>query len=272
MDRKRIENIIIIILVLLNLFLLSVTATDRVKQRRSERETLETVTALLADYGISIGEDAVLLQETPAACTVVRDFDAERSRMKEMIGSGNSEDMGGSILFYHTDRGQAVLRGTGEIDMLLTGGSVPVKGSREKTAAKLFARAGVETDLWTVSEAAADHIDCCCLWNGIPVYNAKLGFDFSGLNLSMVSGTLVLNRETQRSTEGVMGPISALMRFMEIVRSEGLICSRLDAMTPGYLMNVTVSGESTLTPVWHIRTDTGEFYLNALSGKTETVS
>ena len=121
-------------------------------------------------------------------------------------------------------------------------------------------------------ETAADHIDCCCLWDGIPVYNARLGFDFSGDFISMVSGTLVLNRETERSTEGVMDSVSALMRFLEIVRSEGLICSRLDALTPGYLMNVTVSGESTLTPVWHIETDTGELYINALSGKTETVS
>lgn len=272
MDRKRIENIIIMILVLLNLFLLSVTATDRIKQRRNEQETLDAVTALLADTGISIGADALLMQETPAVCTVVRDFDAELSRMQELIGGTAAEDLGGSILFYRTERGQAVLRGTGEIDMLLTGESVPVKGSREKTAARLFAGAGIETDLWTISETDANHIDCCCLWNGIPVYNAKLGFDFSDNNLSMVSGTLVLNRETKHSTEGVMDPISALIRFLEIIRSEGLICSRLDALTPGYLMNVTVSGESTLTPVWRIRTDTGELYINALSGKTETVS
>jgi len=61
------------------------------------------------------------------------------------------------------------------------------------------------------------------------------------------------------------------MRFLEIVRSEGFICSRLEGLMPGYLMNVTVSGESTLTPVWHIETDTGELFINALSGKQETI-
>ena len=88
----------------------------------------------------------------------------------------------------------------------------------------------------------------------------------------MVSGVVVLTTETSRSTEGVMNAAGVLVRFLEIVRSEGFICSTLRTLTPGYLMSVTVSGESTLTPVWHIETDTGDLYLNALTGAAETVS
>lgn len=272
MDRKRIEQILIIILALLNLFLLSVTLADRASARRAERETAQTVTALLAADGISVGTDAVLVQSPPAVCTVVRDYPLERAGMKTVIGSDTAESLGGSILFYRSERGQAVLRGTGEIDVLFTLDSVPIKGSREKTAEKLFSDAGVALSPWRMDMSDdGGHVECCCLWDGIPVYNARLDFDFSGDSLSMVTGTLVMGRETERSTEGVMDAVSALVRFLEIVRSEGFICSRLDALTPGYLMSVTVSGECTLTPVWHIETDTGELYVNALNGKTETV-
>lgn len=271
MDRKKIENIIIIILVLLNLFLLSVTLADRAQERRARRETVQTVTKLLAADGISVSDDAALLPETPAKCTVVRDFETELARMTTIIGSTEPIDLGGSIRFYKTDRGQAVLRGTGEVDLLLTGGNAKLKGSAEKTAVKLLADAGVESMVWDGDPGDSD-FTCCCLWNGIPVYNARLGFDCSGDYLSMMSGTIVLHRETERSTEGVMDAVSALMRFAEIVRSEGFICSRLDALEPGYIMSVTVSGESTLTPVWHIRTDTGDLYINAMTGKTEKIA
>jgi len=271
MDRKRIENIIILILILLNVFLLSVTISDRAAQRRADRETAETVTALLEADGITVSPGAALLQETPAICTVTRDFGEELARMDAVLGSTTYEDLGGSIRFYRSENGQAVLRGTGEIDMLLTGDSVRIRGSREKNAEKLFADAGVSLSLWTESETDNDHISCCCIWDGIPVYNAKLGFDYTGNSLSMVGGVMVLSHESRRSTEDVMDSVSALIRFLEIVHSEGLICSRLESVTPGYLMSVTVPGESTLTPIWHIVTDTGELYLNAVSGKTETV-
>jgi len=272
MDRKRIENIIIIILVLLNVFLISVTAADGGRLRKNRRETEEAVSALLESNGIIVGENAKLLQDAPALYTVVRDFDAEQERMEQLIGSASSEDLGGSIRFYRSENGQAVLRGTGELDMLLEGSSVRIKGSRERTAEKLFSDAGVETGLWMESQTDSSHMDCCCFWNGVPVFNAKLGFDFNEDCLSMVSGTMVLTKETERKTEGVMDASAALVRFLEIVSSEGFICSCLQEISPGYLMSVTVSGESTLTPIWHIKTDTGDLYINAVSGKTETVA
>ena len=270
MDTRRIENIIIAILVLLNVFLLAIVISDRAQARRSERETAETAAELLAANGIDVREDVIFVQETPACCTVLRDFDREAEQMEALIGANGMEDLGGSIRFYRSERGQAVLRGTGEMDLLLTGGSVPVKGSPEKTAQRFFADAEIAGS-FRRSSASDESVECCCLWNGLPVYNARLTFDFSGDNLFMVTGTMPFTKEAERSTAGVMDAISVLMRFAEIVRSEGFICSRLDALTPGYLMSVTVSGECTLTPVWHIETDTGELYVNALNGKTEMV-
>lgn len=271
MDRRKIENIIIIILVLLNLFLLAVVISDRAQADRSSRETAKTVTALLKDGGISVSPDAKLLQSVPAVCSLTRDFTHEAEQMAALFGSSGVEDLGGSIRFYRSDRGQAILRGTGEMDLLLTGGSVPLKGGREKTAEKFLERAGVATGLWH-DLPEEERAECCCLWDGMPVFNARLACDFSGDNLFMVTGTLLFSKETERSTEDVMDAVSVLIRFVEIVRSEGFICSRLDALTPGYLVNVTVSGESSLTPVWHIETDTGELFINAITGKTETVS
>ena len=270
MDRRKIENIIIVILVLLNVFLLAVVISDHAQARRSSRETEKTVTALLNDNGISVSADAKLLQNVPAVCTVTRDFTREAEQMKALFGSSSVEDLGGSIRFYRSEHGQAILRGTGEMDLLLTGGSNSLKGDRGKTAENFMKTAGVATGFWR-DVPGEERTEGCCLWDGMPVYNARLVCDFSGESLFMVTGTMLFSKEKERSTENVMDAVSVLMRFVEIVRSEGFICSRLDALSPGYLMDVTVSGESTLTPVWQIETDTGSLYINALSGKTETV-
>ena len=171
------------------------------------------------------------------------------------------------------DYGEALLRlaAAHGLSVFFYGGKPGVaEAAAEKTAERFFADAEI-AGAFRRSSASDESVECCCLWSGLPVYNARLTFDFSGDNLFMVTGTMLFTKEAERSTAGVMDAVSVLMRFVEIVRSEGFICSRLDALTPGYLMSVAVSGESTLTPVWHIETDTGDLYVNALNGRTETV-
>ena len=116
-----------------------------------------------------------------------------------------------------------------------------------------------------------DRVTLCCCWNGLPVFNAKLNFDYSPERLEMISGTLVFSKQTAEGTETPMDSATVLTRFVSLIKQEGLICSRIERLTPGYLMAVTLSGESVLTPVWYIATDTADFYINAMTGQEEKV-
>lgn len=265
MNTKKLEHIIIIILLLLNVFLLIVVLSDDAQDRSARRETEASLTALLASNGIEVGEDAELLLDCPARCTVVRDMELERRRMQGLLGEHRSEDLGGSIWFYSSDRGQAMMRGTGEMDLLMTGETVARGDDPVGAAKRMFSKAGVEL---YAAGAESDNVTLCVGWNGYPVYNALLSFEFSGERLYMVSGTMLFNQETDSDDAG-MDSVSVLVRFVDLAKSEGFICSRLEALSPGYVLSVTMSGESTLTPVWRIETDTGDFYVNAVSGRTE---
>lgn len=272
MNTKKLERIIILILLLLNASLLAVVLTDGAQQRRSDRDTAESVAALLEENGIAVGRGAKLLQSAPPECTVVRDLDDEAARVRGLLGAGSAEDQGGSIYYYRAADGQAVMRGTGEFDLLFTAGAVRARGGAKKAALRLFSRAGIALDEESmVLSDDGETLLACCTWNDWPVWNAALEISLNGESFYSVFGTLVFNRETA-SGEAGMDSISALLRFLEIVNSEGIICSRLESLTPGYLMRVTVSGESTLTPVWRIVTDTGEHYLNARTGQTESLT
>ena len=272
METKKLEQIIIIILALLNVFLLIVVLGDGAEARGSRRETEASLTALFAESGIAVGPEAELIQSGAVQCVVARDMEQEQRRMRGLLGRYSASDQGGSIWFYESGKGQAVMRGTGEMELLLTGEEVRRSGDGAREAAKLFSRAGVELyPLERAPEGDDSRLSLCCGWNGYPVYNAVMNFDFSGDRLYMVSGTMVFNVETESEPDAGMDSVSALVRFLELAKSEGFICSRLETVTPGYYVNVALSGESTLTPVWRIATDTGDFFINAVSGRMEGV-
>ena len=64
----------------------------------------------------------------------------------------------------------------------------------------------------------------------------------------------------------------ALMRFLGLTREKGHICSELRGLELCYAFSASASGEGSLTPAWLIVTDTGEFYINAITGKEEVIA
>ena len=262
MDRRRLERIILLILALLNVFLLTVVLSDSAEARRSSAETIASATALLEENGIAVADGALQLESAPVPCTLTRDLQKEGDMLRKLIGPFRQEDQGGNIIFYRGDKGQALLRGSGELDVLMDSGSVRLRGSRERTAQKALRRMGV-TILPTEEGDGAFY----CALEGTPVYNAVLDFGFSDTSLQTISGTWLFGSVSRQTETQGLDSVSALLRFLEIVRSEGYICSRVERVEPGYLMTLTRSGEAELTPVWRISTDTGALMIDAETGR-----
>ncbi len=270
MNSRQLERIFLVILLLLNLFLLAVALSDTAEARRSAADTTEALTKLLEENGIAVSRGAVRLEEAPVRRVLTRDMQEESGRVRRLLGKCSSEDLGGNIVFYHGEKGQAVLRGSGEFDVLFLGTSDRSRSDPEKRALRLMRRIGMEAQVPDAKEklSADGETVLLCAMGGVPVYNAQLRFTFSGQRLHMLSGTRLFEHVKEESATG-MDTASALMRFLEIIRTEGYICSRLDALYPGYLLSLTMSGEGVLTPVWRIQTDTGELLINAESGRIE---
>ena len=270
MDSRKLERIILYILALLNVFLLISVLSDGVQTRRSESETAQAVTLLLAENGFTVADGAVRIEKAPQRCTLTRDLAQEAQTIQRLIGKGETTDQGGNIYFYRGTSGQAILRGSGETDVLFEPGAAPLRGGTERTAQRTLRRAGISA-VWTGQtfddETAAEFYGTM---DGIPVYNATLHFDFLNGGVYMLSGVRLFDAVTKESDAGLLDSVTVLMRFVELVRDEGFICTRIDSVTPGYLHAVTRSGEATLDPVWRIETDAGAFLINAKTGKAET--
>ena len=264
MDSRKLERILILILLCLNLCLLAVVLSDSIEARRARAETAATLGELLEENGITAADDAISILSAPPKCTLTRDMQAEQRIVKALVGRAQVEDQGGNIFFYSGAKGQAQLRGSGELDVIFSPGAVTRRGSMERFVQRLLRR----SDIRAVSAAdSGDAADFYATLDGIPVYNAVLHFEFQGKDLYIMSGTRLFDTVVREEDAALLDSVSVLIRFVELVREEGFICTRIDAVAPGYLQTVIRSGEAALAPVWSIRTDAGTFVIDAETGK-----
>jgi len=270
MNSRLLERILVAILLLLDLFLLGVVLSDTAENRRSREETVTMLTDRLDEAGIAASADALMLDAAPSRLSLTRNMQEENRKMERLLDVTYHEDMGGNIIFYRGGKGQAVLRGSGDMDILFQSEAVPLRGGTEQTARGVLRKLGISAEPAEPSAAEREESQrltmTCCI-SGYPVYNAVLQFDFSSQRLEMVSGTRLFDTVREETGVSAMDGASVLMRFLEIVRTEGYICSEVTGMRPGYLLSVTMSGECVLTPVWQIGTDTGGLLIDAETGK-----
>lgn len=275
MDTSKIKNIIILILLLLNAFLCAAVISDRSRTRSAQAEAWDAAVAAMEKAGISVSEEISGEIETPSVYSLRRDMDSEQKWLEQVLGSVSRSDLGGNIWFYSSDKGQASVRGTGECDILLNADACETGRDMEKTALRFMRQLGLEPDADGARTSAGTDgsgtVELGCIWQGCRVYNAQMSFTFNDEYLMIVSGTRIFEHSVPESRNKVMDELSVMMRFLEVVGEQGFVCSSLNGLEAGYIFSVAVSGEGTLNPVWHFTTDTGEVYINAVTGRVETV-
>ena len=77
-----------------------------------------------------------------------------------------------------------------------------------------------------------------------------------------LSGTI-----TSSSEEETLSAATVLVRFLAGVTEGGFVCSRIDEMNAGYLIVSGTTRPVELTPVWRITTDSGAYYVDAITGE-----
>ena len=65
------------------------------------------------------------------------------------------------------------------------------------------------------------------------------------------------------STQTPLTIPTVLVRFLNGMNQNGYVCSTITGMSMGY--SATISANR-LTPVWRMDTDTGRYYVNAITG------
>lgn len=275
MDSVKVKNFIILVLVIVDLALLVLVVRDAARGSEQRKEAVEGAREVLLSHGISVSEDADLGEREGSSYSVSRSDEAERLAAEAIFGEVEVIDRGGGIVMYSAVSGEVTFRGAGGLEMQYYGISAPETDEPEKLALEMSRTLGAEAyseDISSVTEGETTTVSVGCSWMGSRIVNCELNYTFKGGKLLYVSGSRPLGESSSERLEEIIDVPTVLMRFIELTQQQGHVCSMLEELELCYLYSGTASGGGSLSPVWQLRTDTGYFYINAITGKEESVS
>lgn len=191
MNTARLKNIVILILLLANAFLLVLLFSRRAEENAAHERSVAQLTALLNADGIAF--DSALLDGLPDTVLSVqpaRDLAAEQALAEGIIGSVTSIDSGGGIYRYYSSDGL----NSGSC-LIRSGGALEAAVSRAvddlaEFCADLCVPLGYRT-FDVLSDGARTVVTASRFVGELEVCNASLIFTFSGSTLTTVTGTFL---------------------------------------------------------------------------------
>lgn len=260
MPASKLKNLIILILLLANVFLLALAVPSYLEER-AQRETADSeLAALFAQADVTL-EQAIpptlplYLQE--ASCAPADNLAAVTALLGEQVVAEGQA--------YRTDYqgagGTAYLRADGVFHAEPTA----ITASDTMLATERLLRAfGGE---WTALERSGETLSAACVLDGAPVLSHRVTFSWRGDTLASVSGRLFAPatahrlRQTQCCTAR-----DALLDFLASRMELGWVGSRIESVSQGYVLTESAAASTVqIVPSWQIETDGGTFFVDGIT-------
>lgn len=262
MDRFRLKNMIILILLLLNAFLLFSLAQRRASEREAFRRTAEQLVALFEEDGMVLDPDAISADAPPDGVTLARDTALEEQAAAFLLGEVlASSDQGGGIYHYSGAGGEALFRSSGGFE---------ISGVLEKEDAGEVCRDFCRTFSYEVPDIRLDGegggvFTASAVYGKLPVFNCTVTFTIEKGTLIAVSGTLLPKTGTAAAEEEPLSAAGALVAFQRMRRESAAVASAVTETRLCYELQNTGAAMS-LTPAWRVVTDTEDYFVNCRTG------
>lgn len=264
MDRYLLKNIIIIILVLVNGFLLGSLAVRQTSENRSRRQSEEQLVELFAADEITLDIDAISHQDPPVSLSFTRDTQRELEAAVFFLGEEVvQENQGGGINTYTSSLGTATFRSDGSFDIKGTLVSENAQSRCEK-----FCRAlSFSEPVFFWDDAGLFCGKAQYLHNKLPVLNCSVTFIVEDGILTSVNGSLLPEEGTPVTDPSEpLTASAALIAFQKIRWENSAVVSAVTEMYPCYEMQSAASSSLSLVPAWCIVADTSNYYVNCITG------
>ncbi len=261
MERFRLKNIIILILVLLNAFLLFSLAQRRTAERDAFHRTAEQLAALFEEDGMTLDPGAISRDVPPDGVALVRDAALEEQAAAFLLGDAPvSLDQGGGIFHYAGAAGEALFRSSGGFEAAGTLAAEDVED---------FCRDFCKAFSYEVPELRLDEegngvFTAPGVYGRLPVFNCAVTFTVENHVLTAVSGTLLPKTGTAVPGEP-LSAAGALTAFQRMRRESAAVASTVTDVRLCYELQ-TAGASMSLDPAWRIVTDTEDYYVNCFTG------
>ena len=264
MAREKLKNLIILILVLVNLFLLALVVPKQLDAKRRQQQANEALSALYAQAGVTLQWQDIP-QAEPASALQLPAPDG-LACLRVLLGDDLLTTADGSVT---SPRGSAVILDGGEISVTLTDGEAVA--DKEAFAKNLLD--DMDTEYHTIT-SEGDTVTATICAEGLPLLTKSMVLTFE--NDKLVGGHgLPAGKNTAFSTGSKTGTSAAdaLMAFLRSRLDIGWMGSTVLAVTQGYDCAWDAVRQTwVLSPAWQISTDSGNYLVDAQTGAVKNVT
>ena len=266
METRRLKNIVILILLLLNIFLMLLLGYQHLQSRRSHKEAMAQLQQLFSSAQIELAAQSDLSAAPLSPMTLIRNTESESMMASVFLGNDVPFfSQGGGIHSYTADNGTIHFRLGGSFDSSEL--HLPVDDisgyvqaffrtfGYVQTSSPLSGSSGIVTAIQQIS--------------GIPILDCSIALEFADGVLIAVSGTYVSLENAADAEQGEqLSCITALVRFLDHLQDSGMISSRVEDVFCVYTLESTAS-DLRLLPTWQIETDTYTYLVDCFDGEIQ---
>ena len=271
MEWSKLKNIIILILLLVNLFLLAMAGVQERNSARYQEQALADAVTVLERNGIRFTKENIPNQMKLKSMIVQRDRELETGLAEALLGECTVSDLGSGRYAYASTVGNAEFRSNGNFSIVFTDGVPIAEGVGDETthALALAARIGLNGVVAEQIQEDKTNVVLYQTWQEVPVYSCRITMQYQDGSLRSISGQRLMGEpQADNSAEELISVSTALLRAVNGINDLGDICSEIIELTPGYQMTNPTEG-TRIDPVWYVVTDTGAYQLNAITGVLE---
>lgn len=269
MDNRKIKNLIIYILLAVNAVLAFLVYKDMQDVKNARIAEANSIIEIMANNGIELSYDVAILDSDISVIGVYRDLDTETKYLEKALGDLSMSDQGGNMYYYENESGMAVYYGSGTFNILINSGALDKSSDYEKVAVDFCESLGMEIATSYVKDST---VTMYAEVEGVEVLNCEIEANFVNGELFLVTGTRVMAVSKDTDTTEVLSFSTILMKFLQIVKDGGYVCSELVSAELCYVQTVSASGSGSLIPVWKLTTDAGDFYINCITGMQQSLA
>lgn len=265
---SKIKNIIILLLVVVNGFLLALVGIRAWRMEQGARETRERMVEILANNGI-----AFLPEEVPGALELAAwQVNAEppgQTQAAALVGEVTETGTSAAGTTYVGQRGTVTFSADGGVEAsFLPGGWSAGREQVDATVTEMLNALELSSVRVTGRREEDDAVTVTVtqLWEGTPVFGQTLTFFWQGGEFIYLSGRYLRGSGELAAAGGSITAPTALTRFLTALNDGGYVCSQITGLYAGYLSS---GGETvSLTPAWFIETDVWprQFAVDGLTG------
>lgn len=274
---SKLKNLTILILLLANLALLGILLPGRRAQAQEAASLRQSLSALYAAQDVDLDPGVIPDTVTLYVLELAESPDADLQAAEALLGQDvlAQDDSTRYLRTFQSSSGTCSISRTGIFHAQLTG----QKETSDLTKAAKATLKAMGYAYSALSEperlrAGVYQVTAAQAVLGTPVFGSELTLTYSNNCLTALDGVFFTGTDLTRVSESpCLSAADALVAFLSARYALGWVGSEVTAMEQGYLRSETASaGAVHLTPVWRLSTDTGQFYINGISGDIAAIS